>query len=95
MDARPAAPATGRPPRIGLTGGVASGKTTVSLLFGALGVPVIDADQVARDVVAPGTRLHCTRRGIDQRHPQGSPCERFDQAASVEDRGNYFVIDKI
>ena len=57
MDARPAAPATGRPPRIGLTGGVASGKTTVSLLFGALGVPVIDAEQVARDVVAPGTRL--------------------------------------
>ena len=46
-----------RPLRIGLTGGVASGKTTVSLLFGALGVPVIDADQVARDVVAPGTRL--------------------------------------
>jgi dephospho-CoA kinase len=46
-----------RPLRIGLTGGVASGKTTASMLFGALGVPVIDADQVARDVVAPGTRL--------------------------------------
>jgi dephospho-CoA kinase len=46
-----------RPPRIALTGGIASGKTTVSHLFGALGVPVIDADQVARDVVAPGTRL--------------------------------------
>jgi dephospho-CoA kinase len=46
-----------RPPRIALTGGIASGKSTVSHLFGALGVPVIDADQVARDVVAPGTRL--------------------------------------
>jgi dephospho-CoA kinase len=46
-----------RPPRIALTGGIASGKTTVSQLFGALGVPVIDADQVARDVVAPGSRL--------------------------------------
>jgi dephospho-CoA kinase len=57
MNARPAAPAGGRPLRVGLTGGVASGKTTVSMLFGALGVPVIDADQVARDVVAPGTRL--------------------------------------
>jgi len=57
MDPRPAAPARDRPLRVGLTGGVASGKTTVSLLFGALGVPVIDADQVARDVVAPGTRL--------------------------------------
>lgn len=57
MSARAATPAEGRPLRIGLTGGVASGKTSVSLLFGALGVPVIDADQVARDVVAPGTRL--------------------------------------
>ncbi|HEY4892438.1 MAG TPA: dephospho-CoA kinase, partial [Reyranella sp.] len=40
-----------RPPRIALTGGIASGKSTVSRLFGALGVPVIDADEVARDVV--------------------------------------------
>ena len=45
------------PPRIGLTGGIASGKSTVSRLFGALGVPVIDADEVARDVVAPGSTL--------------------------------------
>lgn len=40
---------------IGLTGGIASGKSTVAAHFAALGVPVIDADQVARDVVAPGT----------------------------------------
>lgn len=39
---------------VGLTGGVASGKSTVERAFAALGVPVIDADQVARDVVAPG-----------------------------------------
>jgi dephospho-CoA kinase len=45
------------PPRIGLTGGIASGKSTVSRLFGALGVPVIDADEVAREVVAPGSML--------------------------------------
>jgi dephospho-CoA kinase len=57
MNAAAAAPAGARPLRVGLTGGVASGKTTVSLLFGALGVPVIDTDQVARDVVAPGTPL--------------------------------------
>ena len=43
--------------RIGLTGGIASGKSTVSGLFAALGVPVIDSDQIARDVVAPGTAL--------------------------------------
>lgn len=40
--------------RIGLTGGIASGKTTVSRLFAALGVPIIDSDEIARDVVAPG-----------------------------------------
>ncbi len=46
-----------RPLQVGLTGGIASGKSTVGGLFAALGVPVIDADQVARDVVAPGTAL--------------------------------------
>lgn len=39
---------------IGLTGGIGSGKTTVSDRFAALGVPVIDADLVAREVVEPG-----------------------------------------
>ncbi len=39
---------------IGLTGGIASGKTAVSRCFEQLGVPVIDADVVAREVVAPG-----------------------------------------
>jgi dephospho-CoA kinase len=43
--------------RVGLTGGVASGKTTVSRLFARLGVPIIDTDVIARDVVAPGTPL--------------------------------------
>jgi len=46
-----------RPLKVGLTGGIASGKSTVSGLFAALGVPVIDADQIARDVLAPGTAL--------------------------------------
>ena len=46
-----------RPLRIGLTGGIASGKSTVAGLFAALGVPVIDADRIAREVVAPGTAL--------------------------------------
>ena len=39
----------------GLTGGLASGKSSVAARLRALGVPVIDADQLAREVVAPGT----------------------------------------
>ena len=41
--------------RVGLTGGIASGKTTVADRFGALGAALIDTDLIARDVVAPGT----------------------------------------
>ncbi len=41
--------------RVGLTGGVASGKSTVSALLADLGAVVIDADLLAREVVAPGT----------------------------------------
>ena len=43
--------------RVGLTGGIASGKSTVAALFASLGVPVIDLDEIAREVVAPGTAL--------------------------------------
>ena len=39
---------------VGLTGGIATGKSTVSEMLRALGCVVIDADQLARDVVAPG-----------------------------------------
>lgn len=40
--------------RVGLTGGIASGKSTAAGFFGALGVPILDSDQVAREVVEPG-----------------------------------------
>lgn len=40
---------------IGLTGGIASGKTFVSECFESHGAPVIDADQLAREVVEPGS----------------------------------------
>jgi dephospho-CoA kinase len=43
-----------RPFRVALTGGIASGKSTVAGLFAALGVPVIDTDVIAREVVEPG-----------------------------------------
>jgi dephospho-CoA kinase len=41
--------------RVGLTGGVASGKSTVGGILRDLGAVVIDADQLAREVVEPGT----------------------------------------
>lgn len=41
--------------RVALTGGIASGKSTVARLLTDLGALVIDADQLARDVVEPGT----------------------------------------
>jgi dephospho-CoA kinase len=40
---------------IALTGGIASGKSAVAEEFAKLGVPVLDTDQIARDVVAPGS----------------------------------------
>lgn len=54
------APAPGmgaRPLRVGLTGGVASGKSTVAQLFAELGVPIIDTDEIARELTAPGAPL--------------------------------------
>ncbi|MFO7155683.1 MAG: dephospho-CoA kinase [Pseudomonadota bacterium] len=41
--------------RIGLTGGIASGKSEVSRLLARKGIPVIDADRLAREAVAPGS----------------------------------------
>jgi dephospho-CoA kinase len=46
--------------RIGLTGGIASGKSTVTQRFAELGIPVIDADVSSRRVVEPG------EPGLDQ-----------------------------
>jgi dephospho-CoA kinase len=41
--------------RIGLTGGIGSGKSTVAALLAARGALVVDADRIAREVVEPGT----------------------------------------
>lgn len=41
---------------IGLTGGIASGKTTVANLFAEKGVPLVDADEIARVAVEPGSK---------------------------------------
>ncbi|HEC13098.1 MAG TPA: dephospho-CoA kinase [Acidiferrobacteraceae bacterium] len=44
--------------KIGLTGGIASGKTTVANLFRDLGVPIIDADEISHRITEPGHRAY-------------------------------------
>ena len=51
----PALPGHGKHPLVvGLTGGIGSGKSTVAEGFASLGIPVIDADRLARELVEPG-----------------------------------------
>ncbi|MDH5491885.1 MAG: dephospho-CoA kinase [Myxococcales bacterium] len=60
---------------IGLTGGIASGKSSVARLFSELGVPVVDADRLAREVVARGTeglQEIVETFGESMRRPDGS-----------------------
>ncbi|RUO42898.1 dephospho-CoA kinase [Aliidiomarina taiwanensis] len=65
---------------VGLTGGIGSGKTTVSDLFATRQIVVVDADLVAREVVEPGEPLLDTLAdtfGTDILHPNG----RLNRAA--------------
>lgn len=51
---------------VGLTGGIASGKTTISNLFAELGVPIIDTDVISRDLLVRGEQAYhqvCTHFG--------------------------------
>lgn len=71
---------TPRVPLVGLTGGIACGKSTVSQMFAALGARVVDADKVARAVVepnTPGLAAVFAAFGDGVRQPDG----RLDRAA--------------
>ena len=59
---------------IGLTGSIATGKSTVASMFSELGIPVIDADKIAREVVEPGEEAY---RGV---------VEAFGDSILLEDR---------
>jgi dephospho-CoA kinase len=70
----------GRPLRIGLTGPIGCGKSTVASWLGARGAVVVDADAVAREVTAPGQPGHdavLARFGDAVRAPEGT----LDRAA--------------
>ncbi len=61
--------------RVGLTGGIGSGKSTVSARLRELGATVLDYDQLARDVVEPGTPALAAiaeRFGADVLHEDGT-----------------------
>ncbi len=58
--------------RVALTGGIASGKSAVAALFEARGVPVVDSDAIAREIVAPGSpALEAIRRRFGEGILQG------------------------
>ncbi|HMK73858.1 MAG TPA: dephospho-CoA kinase [Myxococcaceae bacterium] len=64
---------------VGLTGGIGSGKSTVTQMFRALGAEVIDADELAREVVRPGQPALAE---IARRFPGAvDPGGRLDRAA--------------
>lgn len=69
----------GRLIRVGLTGGIAAGKSTVAARMRTLGVPVIDYDELARLVVAPG----------------GPGLERIVEAFGIEALGEDGTLDRV
>jgi len=64
--------------RVGLTGGIGSGKTEVARVFAALGAQVIDADVLAREAVAPGSDGFAA---VARRWPQAVRDGTLDRAA--------------
>ena len=61
--------------RIGLTGNIGSGKSTVAAVWARAGVPVVSADDLAREAVRPGSREHARLRetfGPGPFRPDGS-----------------------
>ena len=68
---------------IALTGGIASGKSAVAELFAQLGVPVLDTDQISRDVVEPG--MPTLERLVAQFGPEILDAQgRYDRARMRE-----------
>ena len=67
--------------RIGLTGGIASGKSSVGALLAARGLPVLDADRYAREALAPGTPATGAVLARYGARVQGQTAESLDRAA--------------
>ncbi len=82
----------------GLTGGIASGKSTVSAIFREEGVAIVDADVVARDVVQPGTpglRAVISAFGIEYLAPDGTLDRKKLGRFVFADRTKLATLDSI
>lgn len=76
-------PASGRPRRVALTGGIGSGKSTVAAALEAHGAVLVDADRIARQIVEPGQPALAEiaeRFGADVLRPDGT----LDRAALAD-----------
>ena len=83
---------------VGLTGNIASGKSSVARLLTARGVPLIDADRLARDAVAPGTPALdaiVARWGRAMLAPDGSLDRAALRAVVFRDTGERAALDAI
>jgi dephospho-CoA kinase len=83
---------------VALTGGIGSGKTTVSDLFGELGVDVIDTDQIARELTAsgqPAVTQIAERFGPDVVLPDGSLNRARMRAIAFEDEHARLALENI
>lgn len=84
--------------RVGLTGGIASGKSTVARAFRELGAHVIDADRIAREVALPGSQaLGRIARAFGPRmiRPDGSLDRAALAAVVFADAGKRRVLEGI
>ena len=87
-----------RPFRVALTGGIASGKSTVARVFRELGAHVLDADRIAREVVPPGSQAlaRIARAfGKEMLRPDGSLDRAALGALVFADAGKRRVLEGI
>ena len=83
---------------VGLTGGIASGKSTVAAQFAALGVPVIDTDVIARELVAPeqpALNAIVAHFGAQALHPDGQLNRAWLRQRIFSDAADRSVLNAI
>ena len=88
----------GEIPLIGLTGGIGSGKTAVSMLLGEFGAGVIDTDLISHQITAPGGKaipLIANAFGDDFINPEGALNRAKMRALVFKDAGARHILEQI